>query len=97
MPAVRLNAAGVTAILTHQDGWKPGDQPPDDPNDYLGWHAWAAVQWKSGLRQKQCGKCGLWRFPQELSDQTVTTTMYTKRFRHEVKQVAPVCRKCAGQ
>lgn len=26
------------------------------------------VQHKAGLRQKECGRCGLWKYPQELSD-----------------------------
>jgi hypothetical protein len=44
--------------------YKPGDPPP---GGYLNWHAWAEVQDKAGLRQKQCSRCGLWKFPQELS------------------------------
>jgi hypothetical protein len=44
--------------------FKPGDPPPEG---YLNWHAWAEVQDKAGLRQKQCSRCGLWKFPQELS------------------------------
>lgn len=44
--------------------FKPGDLPP---SGYLNWHAWAEVQDKAGLRQKQCSRCGLWRFPQELN------------------------------
>jgi hypothetical protein len=44
--------------------YKPGDQAPEG---YLAWHEWAEVQHKAGLRQKQCGRCGLWRYPQQLS------------------------------
>lgn len=43
--------------------FKPGDQAPEG---YLQWHEWAEVQHKAGLRQSQCGRCGLWRYPQEL-------------------------------
>jgi hypothetical protein len=43
---------------------KPGDQAP---GGYLAWHEWAEVQHKAGLRQKQCGKCGLRFYPQQLS------------------------------
>lgn len=41
--------------------FKPGDLPP---TDYLGWHEWARVQMKAGIRQTQC-KCGKWLTPQE--------------------------------
>lgn len=64
------------ALLTFQEDWKPGDQPPKDASDYLGWHEWAEVQHKAGLRQKQCGGCGLWKYPQELSDKVVETTLH---------------------
>lgn len=43
--------------------YKPGDAAPDG---YLAWHAWAAVQHRAGLRQRQCPGCGKWRFPQEI-------------------------------
>lgn len=42
--------------------FKVGDPPPAG---YLEWHWWAMVQLKAGLRQKECGVCGLWKFPQE--------------------------------
>jgi len=42
----------------------PGDQPPEG---YLDWHAWADVQYRSGLRQARCPRCRLWRYPQEMS------------------------------
>jgi hypothetical protein len=47
--------------------YKPGDLPPEG---YLEWHAWAEVQRKAGIRQVQCGVCGLYRTPQELSSKT---------------------------
>lgn len=43
--------------------YKKGDPPP---SGYIQWHEWAKVQHRSGLRQKRCPVCGLWRFPQEL-------------------------------
>lgn len=46
--------------------WKPGDQPP---SGYLAWHAWAEVQERAGLQSKQCVRCELWRYPQEMSKQ----------------------------
>lgn len=38
------------------------------PEGYLAWHEWAAVQHRAGLRQRPCRYCGLWRFPQELTN-----------------------------
>ena len=46
------------ACILEQATYKPGDQAPEG---YLAWHEWAEVQHKAGLRQKQCGRCGLWR------------------------------------
>lgn len=77
MPTKRVRFGGGTAILTHQDGWKAGDPPPAD-HDYLGWHAWAEVQHKAGLRQDECGRCGRWKFPQELSGLKIKTPAKTR-------------------
>lgn len=52
------------ACILEQAAYKPGDQAPEG---YLEWHEWAEVQHKSGLRQKKCGRCGKWCFPQQLS------------------------------
>jgi hypothetical protein len=49
----------------HLDGtpaYKPGDPRPEG---YLNWMEWAKVQHGAGLKQTQCSRCGLWRFPQE--------------------------------
>ena len=73
------------ACLLVQEDYKPGDPA---------WHEWAEAQHKAGLRQKQCGKCGLWRYPQELSEEFVKWDAATSRGR-KVKQMAPVCLKCA--
>ncbi len=37
---------------------------------YLAWHEWAAAQHKAWLRQRQCCRCGLWNYPQELNVDT---------------------------
>jgi hypothetical protein len=84
---------GNHAILTHQDVWKPGDQPPED-HDYLGWREWDKVQHKAGLRQQQCGKCGLWKYPQELSAEYQRWTA-TTRGGSKYKVVEPLCVGCA--
>ncbi len=45
--------------------WKAGDPPPEGSMD---WHQWAGVQERAGIRQSQCRKCGLWCYPQELTN-----------------------------
>ena len=79
----------VACILV-QETYKPGSQAP---TGYLAWHEWAETQHKAGLRQKECGKCGLWRYPQELSTEFMRWEGFTSRGR-KVKQMAPVCLKC---
>lgn len=81
----------VACILV-QEHYKPGDQAPEG---YLAWHEWAEVQHKAGLRQQQCGRCGLWRYPQELSDKVQRWEAKTSRGK-KVQQEAPVCLKCAA-
>lgn len=78
------------ACILAQETYKPGDQAPEG---YLEWHEWAEAQHKAGLRQKQCVKCGLWRYPQELSAEWIMWEGITARGR-KVKQMAPVCLKC---
>ena len=76
-----------------QAEYKPGDQAPEG---YLAWHEWAEVQHKAGLRQKQCGRCGLWRYPQQLSatiDRAELTGM-RKRKATRVTVETPVCNAC---
>lgn len=79
-------------ILWQRD-YKPGDQAPEG---YLAWHEWAEVQHKAGLRQKQCGRCGLWRYPQQMSatvDRAEMTGM-RKRKPTRVTVETPVCNEC---
>ena len=76
-----------------QAEYKPGDQAPEG---YLAWHEWAEVQHKAGLRQKQCGRCGLWRYPQQLSATVDRAEMIEiwKRKRTLVPVETPVCNDC---
>lgn len=60
MPDIRIPGG----VLTVAGNYKPGDPAP---TGYLAWHEWAHIQHKAGLRQKQCAKCGKWKYPQELS------------------------------
>lgn len=70
--------------------YKPGDP---EPMGYLQWHEWAAVQWKSGLRQRQCGACGRYCFPQSMSEKVVRWEAHTSA--GDVMQGAePICKAC---
>ena len=51
--------------LTSQAAYKPGDPAPDG---YLAWHEWAAVQYRAGLRQRQCSRCHRYQFPSEIDE-----------------------------
>lgn len=85
----------VACLLTGGD-YKPGDPAPDG---YVQWHEWAEVQYKSGLRQKACPTCGLWRFPQEFSSESVEwESFYIDRKtakKQVVQQSEHKCLKCA--
>lgn len=81
------------ACILEQAHYKPGDQAPEG---YLAWHEWAEVQHKAGLRQKQCGQCGLWRYPQELSEHFVRWQGFTARGK-PARQMAPLCLKCEAR
>jgi hypothetical protein len=37
------------------------------PREYYAYHAWVERRYKSGHRQTQCKKCGLWLFPDEMN------------------------------
>ena len=66
MTCTILSGRGFSGIICTTPDFKPGDQAPEG---YLTWHEWAEVQHKAGLRQKECGRCGKFKYPQELSDQ----------------------------
>ena len=76
-----------------QDEFKPGDMPPEG-NSYLAWHEWAEVQHKAGIKQVECGKCGKWKTPQELSGETVSTRAFNSKG-EELELVNSVCKKCS--
>lgn len=85
----------IRAILTVTPDYKPGDQPPPD-HAYTDWHSWADVQHKAGLRQVACGKCGRWKFPQELSEKVVVHTLYKdKKMTRPVHVKTRICNACA--
>ena len=79
-----------------QPEFKPGDPAPEG---YLAWHEWAEVQRNAGLKQKQCGRCGKWHFPQGLSE-TVDRTEFTATRKGKGQRVVketPVCKECEGK
>ncbi len=78
------------AIITFGHDWKAGDQPPEG---YLDWHEWAEVQHKAGLRQKTCGRCGKWKFPQELSGANESTRLRDRYGKLTVVKSA-ICNQC---
>jgi len=80
---------GVMHILIQKE-YKAGDLPPEG---YLAWHEWAEVQHKSGIRTVQCGNCGQWNTPQELSGKTITFKAVNKKNK-EVIESSPLCTKC---
>lgn len=78
------------ACLLVQATYQPGDLPPEG---YLAWHEWAEVQRKAGIHQVACGRCGLWRTPQELSGVVDRGSARTSRGA-PVDWTSPVCTKC---
>lgn len=62
--------------LLDAGSYQPGDMPPEGYNK---WHEWAGVQHKAGLRQVVCPTCVKWKYPQELSDEIVTSKVEPSR------------------
>lgn len=91
MTCTRLSGRGFNGIICTTPGFKPGDQPPEG---YIAWHEWAEVQRKAGIKQVQCGKCGLWKTPQELSAEVLEYEAKDK-IGNPVTVRDPVCGKCA--
>ena len=87
MPVYMIpNGKLPATVVTVAGDFKPGDPPPTGYND---WHEWAAVQTKSGLKQVRCGRCSLWKFPQELSG-TVDKSVAYKTNRDAMNEANPV-------
>ena len=86
MPCIPFQG-GIVCVTPE---FKPGDQAPEG---YLAWHEWAEVQHKAGLRQKKCGRCGKWKYPQELSSQVIHYFLRSRK--GPVPKEKPVCNDCA--
>lgn len=78
-------------IVCTSDAYKPGDQPPEG---YLAWHEWADIQRKAGIKQVECGTCGLWKTPQELSAEFVEFTGTTPHGKKNIINM-PLCNGCS--
>lgn len=89
---ISVSKRPICACLLIMPSYNPGDPAP---SGYLQWHEWAEVQHKAGLRQQECGSCGKWRYPQELSDVMRETTMRDSRGRRHAVQYA-VCKQCTA-
>lgn len=77
--------------VMHVSGdYKAGDPAP---TGYLDWHEWAEVQHKAGLKQKACGRCGKWCYPQQISNRVDVYTAQSKK-RGLVTVETPVCIAC---
>lgn len=92
MPNIRVNIGGGVAIVSIGGEYEPGSQPPTTQG-YLDMEEWFNVQRKAGLRQVECGRCGRWKFPQELSG-TVDNSTAHKRDGTPVAIESPVCNDC---
>lgn len=79
----------VACVLTTSN-YKPGDLPPVG---YLEWHEWAEIQRKAGIKQVQCGNCGLWKTQQELSAEVFEFTARDRKGNHKILRL-PLCSKC---
>ncbi|MNX11323.1 hypothetical protein D3C86_410830 [compost metagenome] len=95
MPDIRVNIGGSVAILSVGGAYEPGSQPPAT-HGYMDMEEWWRVQRKAGLKQVACGRCGRWKFPQELSA-TVDKSTAHKRDGTPVPIESPVCNGCNSQ
>lgn len=80
----------IRGIIDASPAFKPGDQPPAGYNARI---EWAEVQMEAGFKQKKCGFCSRWCFPQELSGQEIQTKATTSRGL-KVNLISPICNEC---
>jgi hypothetical protein len=72
---------------------KPGDPPPIG---YSQKDEWAHVQLRAGLRQVRCGRCVLYKFPQELSGLIDVGELFDSKGGIH-RRASPVCLACAAR
>lgn len=91
-----INKMGMVHISTTRD-YKPGDLAPENPT-YNEFVAWSEVQYKAGIRQKECGRCSKWKTPQELTDIRDTFKASKTKFgKQETFETNKICLKCTGK
>ena len=78
-------------LMCVQPDFKPGAHAPEG---YLAWPERGDKQHKAGLRQKECGRCGMWKYPQELS--ATQDAFEAKSSKGLVNFKTPVCHTCAA-
>lgn len=91
-PTARFGGGGAAmrGRIDVTPDFKVGDPCPDG---YIARQEWAEVHLKAGLKQEQCGRCSLWFFPHQLSDQIDKCTAHT-RCGNQVKIELVICLKC---
>ncbi len=90
MACIRIN----NAIVCVSGPFKAGDLPPKN-GGYLDMQEWHEVQHRAGLRQSECGKCGKYYYPQEMSEQTIESKYQKSKYGPVLSTTKPVCKKCA--
>ena len=71
--------------------FKPGDPAPKGYLDHFEWHE---VQQKAGLRQVQCGSCGKYCYPQQLSNKKIKIRFSETKHGPVLTKMEPMCKKC---
>jgi hypothetical protein len=88
MGCVQIGKAIVCGSLAP---YKAGDMPPEG---YIEWQDWAEVQTNAGLKQSQCGHCGKFRFPQEMSSRFIETIARKTKYGQKVRIKQRICKVC---
>ena len=96
MTCDQLRIGTSHGIICSVPEFKRGDPPPNDES-YLAWEEWAQVQYKAGLRQSQCGHCGKWRFPVEMSGKTIDVKYEYGKYGQEFTVAEPICKQCDSE
>ncbi len=91
MTCRKINTGRLRGIICYTPEFKAGDPRPEGYNAF---YEWAEVQHKAGLRQKRCGRCGKWNFPQEMSDKTIESRHSKTKWGPEIITQVPMCKSC---
>lgn len=75
--------------------FKPGDIPPENLS-YLDSQEFHEVQYKAGLRQTQCPKCGKYRYPQQFSTKKIEVSYSKTKHGPVITEEQEMCIKCSS-